>query len=473
MTGLCQPRYPDFIFDTLTASSYNQIMSVEQLLHTMCAELSDNDLNAIRKARGFSINETTSRTSFANFFVTSVGLEQVIQTLSVEEVLALRLLHETGEVDVSFFGRVYPSSYPYGTYSQHNKSIFDAVKKNLLRRGLIVMAEVKTRMDVVQLERWRFALPPEFARVLPALNSVKNDQPGKFNDSIIRQKLNEVFENDQPANPKDQARIHLKHGSLYLKDVPFSISAIRAWQSSEWQRVMKIYKSSMPASISASDALFRLLSTDCWIKPETLEPALKVYCYGNNELSIFKLLQKGWELGLFCRMEINGKPHYRLVGQAEYADETSFSSWAGNLSSPEKISVDLRRIPLGDLEQLNRLVYFEVSGSHLHVMPSIQKLGRVEPAERNSPLSLWLTQKAPAFAIAVEHVNQRWGKTILHDNLLFARVRDLSLRVQLERELKENIVLLDENFVAFPIGMRASVEKVIKKAGFVIKSVKA
>jgi hypothetical protein len=448
-------------------------MSVEQLLHTMCAELSDTDLNAIRKARGFSINETISRTSFANFFVTSVGLEQVIKALSVEEVLALRLLHETGEVDVSFFGRVYPSSYPYGTYSQHNKSIFDAVKKNLLRRGIIVMAEVKTRMDVVQLERWRFALPPEFARYLPALNSVKNDQPGKFNDSIIRQKLNEVFGNDQSATPKDQAKVRVKHGSLYLKDTPFSISAFRAWQTSEWQRIMKIYKSSIPASISASDALFRLLGTDCWIKPETLDPALKIYCFGSNELSSEKLLQKGWELGLFCRMEINGKPHYRLFGQTEYADETSFSSWAGNLSSPEKISVDLRRIPLGDLEQLNRLVHFEVAGGRLLIMPSIQKLGRVEPAERNCPLYLWLAQKAPAFAIAVEHVNQRWGKTILHENLLFARVRDLSLRVQLERELKENIILLDENFIAFPIGVRANVEKVLKKAGFVIKTVKA
>ena len=123
-------------------------------------DLPDTDLNAIRKARGFSASESASRTSFANFYLTSIGLTDVLEQLSLEETLALRLLYEMGEVDISFFERLYGAGNTHGTYTQRYKPTFDTVKKNLVRRGLVVMAEVKVRGDTVQLQRWRFALPP-------------------------------------------------------------------------------------------------------------------------------------------------------------------------------------------------------------------------------------------------------------------------------------------------------------------------
>jgi len=64
---------------------YNRCMSVQQLLSSMCADLSDADLDAIRKARGFSAGETTSRTSFANFYITAIGLDSALKSLSSEE----------------------------------------------------------------------------------------------------------------------------------------------------------------------------------------------------------------------------------------------------------------------------------------------------------------------------------------------------------------------------------------------------
>ena len=102
-------------------------MSLQQLLYSMCAELPDADLNAIRKARGFSAGETASRTSFASFFITPVGLANAFQASSLEETLTLRLLHETGEVDISFFERLYGGGSPRGTYTQRYKSTFDTV----------------------------------------------------------------------------------------------------------------------------------------------------------------------------------------------------------------------------------------------------------------------------------------------------------------------------------------------------------
>jgi hypothetical protein len=108
----------------------------------------------------------------------------------------------------------------------------------------------------------------------------------------------------------------------------------------------------------------------------------------------------------------------------------------------------------------------------LRAYPSLIKLGRSIPAQRNAPLSRWLAENVPAFGQALETVNAKWGKTLLHENLLFAQVRDLSLRVQLERELKENLVVLSDHYIAFPQESRPSVEKVLKKTGFVVKTVK-
>lgn len=94
-------------------------MSIPQLLHTMCAELSDADLNAIRKARGFSAKETASRAAFASFYLTSLGLAEVMHNLEPAEAVTLRLLHETGPVDISFFERLYGSAGShYNTYTQ-------------------------------------------------------------------------------------------------------------------------------------------------------------------------------------------------------------------------------------------------------------------------------------------------------------------------------------------------------------------
>jgi hypothetical protein len=44
----------------------------------MCADLSDADLNAIRKASGCNVRETASRTSFASFYITPPGAMTIL-----------------------------------------------------------------------------------------------------------------------------------------------------------------------------------------------------------------------------------------------------------------------------------------------------------------------------------------------------------------------------------------------------------
>jgi hypothetical protein len=122
----------------------------------------------------------------------------------------------------------------------------------------------------------------------------------------------------------------------------------------------------------------------------------------------------------------------------------------------------------------NSLTHLSVDAERntLRAAPSLIKLGRAAPQQRNSPLSLWLAENVPAFGKALASVNEKWGKTILHENLLIARVRDLNLRVQLERELGGNLIVLHDHFIAFPSESRSGVERILKKTGFVAKILK-
>ncbi len=438
----------------------------------MCADLSDADLNAIRKARGFSASETASRNSFASFYVTTIGVDAVIQTITPEEAITLRMLHETGEVDVAFFERTYGGGNSRGTYTQRYKTTFDAVKKNLVRKGLLVMAETKLRGDSVQMERWRFAIPTEFVPCLPPLLSQTriSDQPGETSDRAVRKKLLRLVGGGL-VNSNDPTQIQVQNGSIWLGAAPFSVATLREWQMLVWQIALV---STNPATSTLS--ILSNLAPGEWIAAQALGAVLKIYGFGSAIPPVEKILKEGWELGFLSRLTVDSTTLYRLAPGPQPAESDSplpdSIPGIASTSNATTVKIDLRLIPLQHLEILNSLAHISIEDGALCASPSLVKLGRAIPAQRNSPFSCWLAENFPAFGKAAETVNAKWGKTILHENLFVACVRDLSLRVQLERELKEKIVILDDHFIAFPLEARSNVEKVLKKTGFVTKTIK-
>jgi hypothetical protein len=458
-------------------------MSISNLLQSMCADLPDVDLNSIRKARGFGLAET-SRTSFASFFVSSIGVAEAMQNLSAEEIITLHLLHQTGEVNVAFFERLYGSAaqsgrHYHGTFTQQYKVTFDAVRKNLVRRGLLIMAEVNLRGDTVQMERWRFALPPDFVPYLPALLPVVTSaERSETSDTTVRKKLLLLI-GGEPAFPNDRVKLEIKDGTILLDGQSLSAARLQDWQVRAWWLSLNITNSSVPASLSPTRATLKLLdnlSSNEWAHPASLDPALKIYCFGGKILPAEKILHQGWELGLFSRLKADSAFVYRPTPKQDSTDSAAPQpdSVSGIESNPkaDSVNIDLRLIPPHSLELLNALTHLTVKNNILQATPSPIKLGRATPQERNSPLSLWLAKNIPAFRKALDAVNETWGKTILHENLLIARVRDLNLRVQLERELGQNAIILNKEFIAFPSEFRSSVEKILRKTGFVTKTIR-
>ena len=85
-------------------------MNTSNMLTEMCQQvLSAADIKAISKSRGFSAREASSRTIFESYFLSDIGVEAAMASLSQEEVALLHLLKLEGKVvDIRFFERLKP-----------------------------------------------------------------------------------------------------------------------------------------------------------------------------------------------------------------------------------------------------------------------------------------------------------------------------------------------------------------------------
>ena len=467
-------------------------MEFSYLLNQMCQSvLTDADVKAISKARGFSLQEVASRGAFESYFLSSIGVEAVMAKLSQEEIITLHLLsQQKTDVPIDFFDRLYGVKrdddrryQSYLTYTQQFKPVLDKVKAQLVRKGILVIADVADSSNTVLIERWRFCFPPDFVRFLPPLIPSPLVQPGpaEVQQEYLREKIFETSAGKASASPEMQPvrGISLVDGTLRLEFQPFRIAVLLEWQQKLWTSGLKVKAVEESVSLPPHEAVRMALSSLApgeWASVEDLEPVVKILCFQLAPPPVAEICQKGWTTGCLGRSVVQGKAYYRLFSDAEMQhflepDWDPGQYLSKDTSDPNGLIVDYRTIPFKQLEQLNCLIVFKFSASRWMVVPDAVKLGRSAPDDRRSPLAQWLAEQNPAFKSALEKVNAHWGKTILHSNLLTARVRDLSLRVQLERELADRLVVLDDEFVAFPVQARPAVEKIVKKAGFVIKEV--
>ncbi|MBW2739162.1 MAG: hypothetical protein JRE64_10020 [Deltaproteobacteria bacterium] len=72
-------------------------------------------------------------------------------------------------------------------------------------------------------------------------------------------------------------------------------------------------------------------------------------------------------------------------------------------------------------------------------------------------------------------IEKRWGKQVVHQNLLVARVRDLSLKVAIQKAFTDSgkVVFLPDNFIAFPNDLTKKIEALVNKSGYVVKAIEA
>lgn len=474
-------------------------MHTSQMVSDMCHKaLSDGDVKAICKNRGFSPQEATSRALFENFLLSDIGVEEALQELTQREIILLYLLKMKHKaVDISFFQPLYDSqpgrNWRYSTFTQRYQKTFKQVKQALVRRGILLMAEDAGAIDVnTKMERWRFRFPKEFEQFLPSpfKHTVTFDEPGEFNENLVRDKLLEIVgERSSAARLKgEQYRLHLIKGQLRLGDRRFLVSHLQDWQKAEW--AFAIREPKIKHTVPKTHALpllegiayaLALLKPQEWITPQELSVLLKVFTFWSPEsktdvkLDADKICQAGWQWGRLIKYVADEQVYYRLPDNNLLAGTDLDPGRYLHLTQAQTLGVNLHLIPYQSLEYLSRVADMKVVDRQLEVSPNLVIMGRMMDSIQSHLLTAWLQENAPAFAEAMKTINRRWGKQIVHQDLLIAKIKDLSLKVAIQKTITDpdQIIFLPQDFIAFPRQQLKTIEKLVNKSGHVIKWVQA
>lgn len=476
-------------------------MNTPQMLTEMCQHvLSDTDIKAICRSRGFSAQCASSRTIFENYFLSDIGLAATFRSLVREATILLHLLKlEDKAVDIRFFEPLSPQKQSrHGTFTQRYTPVFKTVQSALIRKGVLLVAAAPG--TATKMERWRFRFPQEFEPFLPPIFATSKQFPviGNVRYAPLRRRIAAILEDPrQPAfSDKREHPVTLDNGELLIGNRPFSVNALLGWQQIQWQRLVWSAKQAQssrtdakvkiltPEDLEAEEIerkpfppllnyAFSQLGNNEWVAPEALSILLRLFYHRAAPPASEEVCNVGWQLGCLAKHSIQDKDYYRLAPPPANTDEDPARFLAVSVGSP--LAVDLKTVPYHSLEYLAKMAELKVSDSRLIALPHPIKMGRASEALWQHPLTGWLRKNSTAFREAIETIETRRGKQIIHTDLLLARVKDLSLKVELQKVFSDSgqLVILPNDFIAFPKELLGDIQRLIGKSGYVVKTIRA
>jgi len=452
------------------------------MLHQMCQSLlSEADVKAICKNRGLPGHAASSPSVLESLFLSDTGVAAAMASLEPGEIALLHLLNAVDKpVDVAFFSLLNPpgkQQRSYGTFTQRFQGVLTKVKERLVRRGVLIQGLARqTPTEKTNMERWRFALPVQFSRHLPALlqNSRRLEGEGDWRSHVARDRLRSVASQGSHAESKGE-KLEIVDGQLRFAGQPFRAGRFLEWQKGRWlaeTAPAKGRRTDSPHALSPAEAVTHLLAeldAGLWADMDALAVPLEMFCGFPADSKL--VCESGWRWGCLARQEAEGKIWYRLAPPppAEPPPD-EYLTVLGDGS----VAVDLETV---GFEALEKLVAISDQRAAPHgrpallVTPKLVELGRAAEEVLALPVVDWLRKNSAAFRQALETVQGRRGRTIVHENLSVARVGDLALKVALEKALGGRMVSLGEDAVAFPREALAEVTRIVTRLGHVVKEV--
>lgn len=462
-------------------------MDMQIMLKQMCkSELNDSDLKAICKSRGFPAREATSRDIFENFFLSMIGIKEALNSLTYEEVVFLHLLNKINkEVGIEYFERLYgcarpAGGYDYRTFNQRYKETFKNVKNNLVRKGVLIFIEREVYTASTKLERLRFRFPPEFGNFLPPIvKTSKFKEAGDFKREILRDKLLEIIGGEQKQSPFSKERsftLTIKDGDLSIGAEKFRVSHLLKWQRACWQASVEAntrVQSGDMTPIEVTRYALSQLQEHEWLPADALAVMLKIFTGEEKDHHGEHICEVGWEWGCLVKVVADGKTYYRLP--EDFPEDTTSPEHYLQIRHDGTVALNLMTIPYTALEVLASVSILDVHNSNLEAAASLIKIGNALETFRKNNVFEWLRENSPVFHTAIEMAQKRWGKQIIHENLMIARVKDLSLKVQIENSFADpkSLVSLPNDYIAFPCELLPAIQKLVETSGHVIKKARA
>ena len=456
-------------------------MSDQEVAEIMCESiLTKSDIKEICKARGISSKETMSKTHFENFFLSHIGVAEVIKTLSQEEIIFLNyLVCKEKEVDITFLKNINLTDTRGYSFTERYKNLFTEVKSTLIRKGILLIREDDFHWDKKsKLEKYRFSFPSEFYQFLPPLVSAPSlfDVKEKSQAGEMREKFMEIVNADKKshagkksnADSDNNVSFHIDK-ELYFGDVKYNYSALKKWQTKEWCNRIKI-EGDKNEPIKAIKQGLSNLNKNEWASIEDLMKIVKIFCSSPNLSGWFKntevICDAGSEWGVLDRHIDNNRKYFRL---AEEIDANNYSDYLKKNSNGYFI-IDLEKIPYKDFDTLLEFSRVSIENQKLILRPDFIKIGQAYGKLSLDPLFTWVYDNSTKYNETINRVKERSFKQVVHSDLVVARIRDLSLKVKIEKELfsKNKVISLSKEFIAFPEELTQQIEKIVNKSGHVV-----
>lgn len=461
-------------------------MDTQSMLKQMCkSDINDSEIKAICKSRGFPANAVTSRDIFENFFISMIGIKEALNSLTYEEVVFLHLLNKMKEeVGIEHFERLYGSAgltneYYYGTFTQRYKETFKKVKNNLVRKGVLIVIERETYTKSAKMERLRFCFPPEFGEFLPPfVKPSKFREAGEFKREVLRDKLLEIIGGEQKQSPLPNKRsftLAIKDGNLSIGGENFRVSRLLEWQRACWRASVGANTRTRSGEITPIEVTLYALSQlkeHEWLPADGLAVMLKIFTGGATDHPPEHICEAGWEWGSLVKVVADGKAYYRLPEDSLGDTASSSPDNYLRIEPNGTVALNLTTIPYAALEVLASVATLGFHNSNLlRATASTIKIGNALTTVRKKSVFEWLREHSSGFRTAIETAETRWGKQIIHECLMIARVKDLSLRVQIEKSYadSQSLVSLPNDYIAFPCDLLPAIQKLVETSGHVIK----
>lgn len=455
-------------------------MNVHVMLEKMCHHvLADVDLRSIYKSRGFPTKGSPSRSYLETAFLSEIGLDSVYSSLTPNEIAFLHLLKFNDKVvDISFFWNLYgvggEVGRGYGTVTTIYRDVLKNVKISFVRKGVLIMTESTSGYQMSKMEKWRFLFPEALAAKLPApfSSSKRLSGPGVVDNRRLRKRIMDIRDrNKRPTTFRSNYSMDIMDGILYLGEKTFSTRLLLKRLQAGWTDLLGIKQKKEDVSLVIATLYgFLQLQSNEWIPSSALTPLLKYFCPSVKKLNPEIVCQIGWEWGLLAKQSVGDKTWYQSVKSPLDEGEIPESDYLSDQGNGW-VLVNQEKIPLASLELLATISTMTVDGTNLLLKPHFIRMGRVFLTIQSHPLILWLKANSPAFSKEMDVMVKRYGKHVIHENLLIAKIQDLSLKVKIERQFLDSgkVISLSKEFIAFSKGILPDIEQIIKKSGHVIK----
>jgi hypothetical protein len=273
---------------------------------------------------------------------------------------------------------------------------------------------------------------------------------------------------------EEKHRIRIVDGELRLGGGAFSARGLAARQVALWENDLEPQRQRRnPELTLAQLTLYALsrLGSGAWIDPADLTALWRLARPEAEPPHPDSVCEAGWRRGCLAKTTRAGRSYYALAATDDAAAPGEFL----DIRDGQAVGVDLQRVPVASLERLSRSSSMKAQNGRLLAVPDLVRMGRAPEQDLQEAELSWLRERHPAFRAALAALRERRGKTIVHENLLIAQIKDMSLKVLITRKFPQadQVVALSDQFIAFPHDLFNAVQSLVRKSGHAVKMVRA